>query len=101
MGLAVGLSGPLDWSEPVTTLTGPYWPQHLVRHWTWVLTVTERAREDALGAAYWAEACRLLDQLVGPESVEQVNGRWREFVVAVWQMLEQWQARMARRQARR
>lgn len=91
----------LDWSEPVTTLTEPYWPAHLAKHWEWILVVTEGLREDAIGAQFWAEACRVLDNLIGPESTALVNERWREFVVHVWRMYDDWRARVAKRAAYR
>lgn len=94
------LASCLDWYSPVPMLLMGQDPlDHLAPYWYRLIKAISPYRDDSLVAADWTAAVGLLDAKPLPTAPEVWNLRWRQFVVAIWRLLEQHERRLRVRDA--
>lgn len=88
------------WSSPVTQLQ-PDWVLELVPYYEQLVLLAFPYTQDPIGLRDWDTAKGILDRPQEPESVEEANKRWREFVASVWWLMEKSRIRFNQQMAAR
>ena len=77
----------MDWSAPIGPFVDTTWTDYVINHYERILALMAPWRGDPLTERHWTMALEVLDRQPEPTTIEDANGRWRQFVASIWNLI--------------